>query len=103
MALLIAFAALLLWRNSAPPGSPRDERTAKTPVGAVEPAATAAAGPAAESTDHRATLERHAYAQAWADAAQPAAMAAFRAWTDRYRTAPPAARSTLLPEGVALA
>jgi hypothetical protein len=51
----------------------------------------------------RATLARLAYSQSW-DGPLPPAMAAFRAWTERYRGAPSlAARLALEPEGVALA
>ena len=51
----------------------------------------------------RETLERHAYAQAWAEAAQPAALDAFRAWTERYRAASAPVRGELVADGVALA
>ncbi len=66
-------------------------------------AAEAAADFEAKAAQRRETLARYAYAQAWADAAQPEALGAFRAWTERYRAASAAERAALLDEGVALA
>jgi hypothetical protein len=63
------------------------------------PPAEAAAGRFATAPDR----ERLAYAQRWTGD-QPAALAAFRAWTERYRaTTDPVAQATLVAEGVALA
>ena len=54
--------------------------------------------------DHvrEAVLQRFAYAQNW-EKPQPAAMTAFREWTERYRSATSAERAGLEAEGVALA
>jgi M6 family metalloprotease-like protein len=51
----------------------------------------------------REALGRFAYAQEWDSAAQPASLAAFRAWSERYRHAAPADRTALEAEGIELA
>jgi M6 family metalloprotease-like protein len=55
------------------------------------------------AAERRSALEQLAYAQAWDDPALPAGMAAFRAWSDRYRRAAAVDRPGLMAEGVALA
>ncbi|MDP3073020.1 MAG: hypothetical protein Q8N18_22190 [Opitutaceae bacterium] len=64
---------------------------------------SAAAGAEPRAGHPSETFARHAYAQAWAEAAQPEALRAFRAWTERYRAAPAGERAALVGEGVALA
>ncbi len=92
-----AVAFLLLW-NRPQPRAPRADS-------ATDVVAVKGRGVGAEAkTAHAAPAHSpHAYAQAWADAAQPEAMTAFRLWTERYRAAPAAERATLAAEGTALA
>lgn len=95
---VVGVAAFLLLRKPSPPIAHRaDAPSAPVPGGATQTGAKRANAPETEAH------ARHAYAQAWADAAQPETMAAFRAWTERYRVAAPPVRVALADEGVALA
>ncbi len=105
LVLPIGITALLVWQRGLPGRAAREQPAAPagaatTPAAGARRAAPEAGEAAAQPRD---TLARYAYAQAWADAAQPEALAAFRAWAGRYRTAPAGARAALLDEGVALA
>ncbi len=105
--LLLVVAALVLvshlFRYPGGPGSVASSTPSRVlaearPVAPADATATAAAAAARQEA-----LARLAYSQSW-DAALPPAMAAFRAWTDRYRSAPTlATRLALEPEGLALA
>lgn len=107
VALLLIVAALvfLLRPSGRPPAAaapPVAETTSRPAPGERPPADTGA--PAGDrGAVRREWLERIAYAQSWYDALPPA-MAAFRDWTERHRGAPsPAARASMVAEGIALA
>ncbi len=100
--LVAAVIAFVAWR-----AAPQRDRAA-FPREPVPPTAADARQPTFTTATltaeaRRQILERYAYAQAWTDAAQPESFGAFRAWTDRYRAAPAAARGALVEEGVSLA
>ncbi|WP_414664608.1 hypothetical protein [Horticoccus sp. 23ND18S-11] len=57
----------------------------------------------AAAAERRQLLEQFGYAQAWNEPTPPAAFAAFRAWSERFRQTPAADREALVAEGVALA
>ncbi|MBL9201053.1 MAG: hypothetical protein JNL39_11130 [Opitutaceae bacterium] len=92
-------AVIIFWRRdpiaiaSTPPSASKNATVSR--------ATPTAAGDATAPVDD--VFARHAYARDWAGAGQPAAMTAFRDWTDRYLSANAAARASLAREGVALA
>ena len=101
--LLLAVGGFVRWQFS-PSGSPDAGTVAATakPQARAESPVPASAAEAPESVRGQ-TLARLAYAQGW-NRELPPAMAAFRAWAERYRaTADRAARVALEAEGVALA
>ncbi len=107
--LAVAAALLFLVRPPAapetrPPAAASSATAAPTPAAVSTPAPhAAAAAPVTDPSPDAPSLTRLAYSQAW-DGPLPPAMAAFRAWTQRHRTAPSLpARLALEPEGVALA
>ncbi len=113
-ASLVALAALAVLFHFTVPAS-RDQpsgadgnsggKTGIPPAAAASASTAATAAPEAPPVEDARTQTRArlAYAQAW-DGPLPPALAAFRAWTDRYRAAAsPAARRDLEAEGVALA
>lgn len=101
--LLLVVGGFVRWQFS-PSGAP-DAGALAAPVKSqarVEAPASAFATEALESARGQ-TLARLAYAQGW-NRELPPAMAAFRAWAERYRaTSDRAARLALEAEGVALA
>lgn len=104
-ALLIAAALCLLTHYSSRPTSPSHSVVRANHSVPAPPASDVAARSSNSSAPQHdpAPTSSPRYAESWAGP-QPAALAAFRAWTERYRLAPSlAARLALEPEGVALA
>jgi M6 family metalloprotease-like protein len=113
--VLLFVVVISYWRSRSPfvsAGAARADSPGGAPAQNAEPARTGP-GPAVVTAEaphgfdpegrRRELLERFAYAQGWA-APQPAAMTAFREWTDRYRTAKTAVdRGAIEAEGVTLA
>ena len=101
--LLILVLGFVRWQIP-PSDSPKADdvaATVKATARAEVPVPASAAEP--KQSVRSQTLVRLAYAQAW-NSGLPPAMAAFRAWTERYRaTLDRAARVALEEEGVALA
>ncbi|MEY2878600.1 MAG: hypothetical protein RLZZ15_980, partial [Verrucomicrobiota bacterium] len=104
-AALALIGALALWRSptrsTASVRTDANRPTVAPPRGDTAGRDRAAVDPAGVSAREQ-TLARLAYAQSWAHELTPA-LAAFRAWTERYRAVAPAERAALAPEGVALA
>ena len=105
---LLAGAFAVIWSNRRPEVAWQDAVANRANARATPPAAMTADSAVDPQTklaaaERGSTLEHLAYAQAWDAAGLPAAMTAFREWTERYRRASAAERPGLIAEGVTLA